>query len=82
MLSSHKHAATGFREELEECKDKISGLDDKIKLLDEEIEGEKAKAQAAQEVLTKIDEVKENLQYKQSDSETQEAGETQKASLH
>lgn len=26
-LKSHKHAATSFREELEDCKDKISGME-------------------------------------------------------
>mmetsp|Transcript_20519 Transcript_20519/g.49341 ORF Transcript_20519/g.49341 Transcript_20519/m.49341 type:complete len:1398 (+) Transcript_20519:99-4292(+) len=72
-LNSHKHAATGFREELEDCKDKISGLDDKIKNSNDEIEKETLTAQEASKVLAKIDEFKENLDYKRNDMETQDA---------
>eukprot|EP00571_Detonula_confervacea_P010665 CAMPEP_0172307014 /NCGR_PEP_ID=MMETSP1058-20130122/7955_1 /TAXON_ID=83371 /ORGANISM="Detonula confervacea, Strain CCMP 353" /LENGTH=1404 /DNA_ID=CAMNT_0013019073 /DNA_START=130 /DNA_END=4344 /DNA_ORIENTATION=- len=72
-LNSHKHAATGFREELEDCKDKISGMDDKIKNSNDEIETEMVTVQETQKVLGKIDEFKEDLDYKRSDMETQEA---------
>ena len=72
LLNGHKHAATGFREELEECKDKISGLEDKIKNAEDEIEKEKGVAAEAGEVIGKIEEAKENLNHKESDLETQE----------
>mmetsp|Transcript_32482 Transcript_32482/g.56581 ORF Transcript_32482/g.56581 Transcript_32482/m.56581 type:complete len:1402 (+) Transcript_32482:134-4339(+) len=72
-LNSHKHASTGFREELEDCKDKISGIEDKIKICDDDIEQERATGQEAQKVLAKIDEFTENLDYKRNDMETQEA---------
>ena len=79
MISSHKisfihkHASTGFREELEDCKDKISGLEDKIKNSNDEIEKERATGQEAQKVLAKIDEAQRDLDYKQNDMQTEEA---------
>jgi len=72
-LSSHKHAATGFKEEMEECKDKISGLEDKMKAINDDIEKERANAHEAMKVIQKIEEFETDMNYKLADVETQEA---------
>lgn len=72
-LNSHKHAATGFREELEDCRDKISDVEDKIKRCDDEIEREAKVRDEAATVLAEIDERQADLEYKSNELETQEA---------
>eukprot|EP00581_Thalassiosira_minuscula_P014753 CAMPEP_0183721268 /NCGR_PEP_ID=MMETSP0737-20130205/13594_1 /TAXON_ID=385413 /ORGANISM="Thalassiosira miniscula, Strain CCMP1093" /LENGTH=1404 /DNA_ID=CAMNT_0025951247 /DNA_START=143 /DNA_END=4357 /DNA_ORIENTATION=+ len=72
-LNSHKHAATGFREEMEDCKDKISGMEDKIKILNDEIEQERATCQEASKVIASIEQFTAELDDKRNDLETQEA---------
>ena len=72
-LKSHKHAATGFREDLEGVKDKISDFEDKIKAANDLIEKEREKAREAQAVLGTIQDFDTSLNYKKGDIDTQEA---------
>ncbi|KAL7541621.1 hypothetical protein ACHAXR_011068 [Thalassiosira sp. AJA248-18] len=72
-LTSHKHAATGFRGELEDCKDKMSGLEDKINNCNEEIAEEMKTMEESKKVLAKVEDFQRNLDYKHNDIETQEA---------
>lgn len=72
-LNSHKHAATGFREELEDCKDKISGLEDKVRACEEEIEGENAVKLEAQRLIKTVEDFSDDLEAKTKDLETQHA---------
>ena len=76
---SHKHAATGFRQDLEECRDKISGVEDKIQVLNDEIDREQAVGREAQDAITRIDDFQLQLEQKRSHMVTQEAGETPQA---
>ena len=71
---SHKHAATGFRQDLEECRDKISGVEDKIQVLNDEIDREQAVGREAQDAITRIDDFQLQLEQKRSHMVTQEAG--------
>ena len=72
-LNSHKHAATGFREELEDCKDKMSGLDDIITNCQDEIDKEMKTLAECKKVLANVDEKQRDFDYKTSDLDTQEA---------
>lgn len=72
-LKSHKFAATGFREELEDCMDKISGLENEIKNCNEELQKEEVTKQEARKVLEEITDFTNELAYKENDLLTQEA---------
>lgn len=72
-LNSHKHAAVGFREEMEDCKDRMSGVEDKINSCNDEAEKERVTAQETKVVLEKITDAKSELEYKRNDMELQEA---------
>ncbi|KAL7521947.1 hypothetical protein ACHAWX_006642 [Stephanocyclus meneghinianus] len=72
-LKSHKHAASGFLEELENCKDQISQLDDEIQRCNEGMERERETAAEAGAVLAEIQQFDCEMDLKQQELERQEA---------
>lgn len=72
-LNSHKHAATGFRQEMEDCKDKMSECQDKMTHYNEEIDKEMETMEETKALLAKIDECQANFDNKTNDLDTQEA---------
>jgi DNA repair protein RAD50 len=72
-LKSHKHAASGFREEYEECKDKISGFDDEIDRCSKNIEEAKKKHNEAKKIQLAIEEFMSDLDMKRGEFEREEA---------
>ena len=72
-LKSHKHAASGFLEEMEQCKDQISEMDDEIQRCLEGMEREKEIAAEANKELTEIADFDYRVEMKQQEVEKEEA---------
>ena len=72
-LASHRHAATGFREELEDCKDKMSELEDKMKTCNDEITKEQNIMAEEKEIMNKVVSSRIRLDDKKSEKDTQTA---------
>eukprot|EP00804_Cyclotella_cryptica_P001162 CCRYP_016992-RC/>CCRYP_016992-RC protein AED:0.11 eAED:0.11 QI:270/1/1/1/0.66/0.68/16/2123/747 len=72
-LKSHKHAASGFLEELENCKDQISQFDDEIQRCNEGMEKERETLAEASAVLAEIQQFDYEVDSKQQELERQEA---------
>ena len=82
LLKGHKHAAGGFRNELDECNHQLSLIKDQMTDLQEKKDAEKKNAQALMEEITKGDELQEAIDdiKNRVDSETVRI-ETHKAGL-
>ena len=72
-LKSHKHAASGFLDELEQCKDQISEIDDEIQRCLEGMEKEKEIVAEATKEITEIDDFEYRMEMKQQEVEKEEA---------
>lgn len=72
-LKSHKHAASGFIEELEDVKDQISGLDDEITRCTEGMEKERASIDEANKIIGDIEAFNMEMDMKQQEMEREEA---------
>jgi DNA repair protein RAD50 len=72
-LKSHKHAASGFIEELEDVKDQISGLDDEITRCTEGMEKERASIDEANKIIGEIEAFDVDMDMKAQEMEREEA---------
>lgn len=72
-LKSHKHAAAGFLQELDDCKDKISEFDDEIQRCNEGIENEQARVSEAAKELHQIATFESEMDAKQQEMDKEEA---------
>ena len=72
-LKSHKHAAAGFLQELDDCKDKISEFDDEIQRCNEGMEKEQARASEAMQELNQIARFESEMDAKQQEMDKEEA---------
>ena len=72
-LKSHKHAAMGFLEELEKCKDHILEMDDEIQSCLEGMEKEKIVVHDASKLLAEVAEFDAQMDLKQQEIEKEEA---------
>lgn len=72
-LKSHKHAASGFMEEMEDCKDKISYIEDEISRCNDGMQEQKEIITEASKIIEEISAFDTEMDLKQQEMEREEA---------
>ena len=72
-LKSHKHAARGFKDDLDKCRTGIATIHEKVEGLKEEVEEKKNEAQKAIDDLSEIDHLQGELDEQVNKVETMKA---------
>ena len=69
-LSGHKHAAVGFRNEMDKCRQKDSELHDEIQEINAKMQIEMQKCQSYEAHLDQVEELSSNFSQKKKESDT------------